>query len=114
MKSFAMKKGLVGVGINWIRGKNGNIKFWRGENPFGHLSVRVSRDGRLIDLLEYKDGSWVIYRDLPQIANLHFKERDFGKRIKLSDLFHCYSYRWDNGNENFAKWIENAAISVER
>jgi Txe/YoeB family toxin of Txe-Axe toxin-antitoxin module len=38
MKSFEMKKGQVGVGINWIKDKNGNTKFWRGENPLSEVS----------------------------------------------------------------------------
>src|SRR5690606_26476511 len=29
MKSFEMKKGQVGIGINWIKDKYGNTKLWR-------------------------------------------------------------------------------------
>lgn len=114
MKSFEMKKGQVGVGINWIRDKNKNTKFWRGENPFDYLSVKVSKDGKLIDLFEYKGDSWITYKDLPQIKNTHFKERNFGREYLLSDFYCRYSWEWDNGNKNFSKWIETAAQNIGR
>lgn len=114
IKSFEMKKGQVGVGINWIKDKHGNTKLWRGENPFSYLSVKVSRDGQFIDILEYKDDTWKTYKDLPKIKNSHFKERDFGKKFKLSDFYKRYSYDWNNGKENFIKWIEEAAKNAGR
>lgn len=114
MKSFEMKKGQVGVGINWIKDKNGNTKFWRGENPFDFLSVKVSKDGKLIDLFEYKNDSWIVYKDLPRIKNSHFKQKKFGKEFTLSDFYYRYSYDWNNGKENFTKWIEEAASNAGR
>lgn len=72
MKSFEMKKGQVGVGINWIKDKNGNTKLWRGENPFSYLKIKINKDGKLIDLFEYKESSWTTYKDLPQIKNTQF------------------------------------------
>jgi len=114
MKSFEMKKGQVGVGINWIKDKHGNTKLWSGENPFSYLSVKVSRDGKFIDILEYKDDTWKAYKDLPMIKNSHFKERDFGKKFTLSDFYHRYSYYWNNGKENFTNWIEEAAKNAGR
>jgi hypothetical protein len=54
-KSFQMKKGQVGVGINWTKDKHGKILFWKGENPFNYLSLKVVADGKFIDLLEYKE-----------------------------------------------------------
>jgi hypothetical protein len=113
MKSFEMKKGLVGVGINWIKDKNGNTKS-RGKNPFKYLAVKISKDGKTIDLFEYKDDSWVSYKDLPKIKNSHFKERDFGREFKLSDFYYRYSYDWDSGKDNFTKWIEEAAKNADR
>jgi hypothetical protein len=50
-----MKKGQVGVGINWTKDKHGKILFWKGENPFNYLSLKVVADGKFIDLLEYKE-----------------------------------------------------------
>lgn len=114
MKSFEMKKGQVGVGINWIKDKNGNTKLWRGENPFSYLKIKINRDGELIDLFEYKDNSWTTYKDLPQIKNTHFKARDFGREFTLSDFYNRYSWDWDNGNKNFTNWVEEAAKNAGR
>ena len=52
MKSLEMKKGLLGVGINWIKDKKGNTKFWPGENPFDYLGFEISKDGRTLSLFE--------------------------------------------------------------
>lgn len=115
MKSFEMKKGQVGVGINWIKGKNRKIKFWPGSNPFDYLRLEVSKDGKAIELFENKDNSWIPYKDLPIIKNSsHFTEKDFGKRIELSSLYETYSYAWDNGKSNFPQWIEEAAVKIGR
>lgn len=114
MKSFEMKKGQVGIGINWIKDKYGNTKLWRGENPFSYLAVKPSKDGKIIEMLENKDDNWITFRDLPKIKNSHFKERDFGKMFTLSDFYERYSYDWNNGKENFTNWIEKAAKNANR
>lgn len=114
MKSFEAKKGQLGIGINWIKDKYGNTKLWAGENPFNYLGVKISKDGRAIELFERKDSSWVVYKDLPFIKNSHFKENNFGKEFRLSELYKRYSYDWDNGKMNFPKWIEEAAKNAGR
>lgn len=114
MKSFQAKKGQVGVGINWIKDKNGDTKFWAGENPFDYLAVKISKDGRTINLFEKKNSSWITYKDLPSIKNSHFKEKDFGNDFRLSKFYKRYSYDWDNGKINFSSWIEAAATKVGR
>jgi hypothetical protein len=113
MKSFEMKKGQVGVGINWIKDKYGNTKS-RGKNPFNYLAAKVSKDGKMIDLFEYKENTWITYKDLPRIKNSHFKEKDFGKEFELSEFYERYSYDWDNGKVNFPKWVEEAAKNGSR
>ena len=114
VKSFEMKKGQVGVGINWIKDRKGNTKFWAGENPFNYLRLQVSKDGKLIEFFEKKDDSWIGYKDLPSIRNSHFKENNFGKRFDFSDLYKRYSYDWDNGKKYFPNWIEEAAKKIGR
>ncbi len=114
MKSFELNKGQVGVGINWIKDKYGKTKFWAGENPFEYLKIKINKDGKLINLFEYKDDMWKPYTDLPVIKNNFFKEKYFNKTFKLSDLYKTYSYEWNNGKENFNSWIEEAAINVGR
>ncbi len=114
LKSFEMKKGQVGVGINWIKDKTGNTKLWAGENPFNYLGLKVSKDGKTIELFEKNNSSWVIFKDLPLIRNNHLKERDFGREFRLSDFYNRYSYKWDNGNVNFPNWVEEAAKKAGR
>ncbi|MBI5541244.1 MAG: TIR domain-containing protein [Bacteroidia bacterium] len=114
MKSFEANKGQVGVGINWIKDKYGNKKLWAGENPFDYLAVKISKDGKIIELFEKKDSLWVVYKDLLSIKNSFFNEQHFGKDFRLSEFYKRYSYDWDNGKVNFPKWIEEAAIKAGR
>lgn len=114
MKSFESNKGMLGVGINWIKDKNKQTKFWPGENPFDYLGLEVNSDGKTIKLFEVKDGKWVDYKDLPVIKNIHFKERYYGKEMTFSDLYKRYSYNWNNGSANLKDWIEEAAKDVGR
>jgi hypothetical protein len=114
MKCFETKKGQLGVGINWIKDKNANMKFWVGENPFDFLALKIANDGKTIDLFEKKESSWIVYKDLPSIKNTHFKEKDFGKNFRLSNFYKRYSYDWNNGKVNFPSWIEEAAKNVGR
>lgn len=41
VKNFELKKDLVGVGISWIKGRDGNTKLWRGENPFCYFVMVI-------------------------------------------------------------------------
>jgi hypothetical protein len=113
VKSFAEKKGLIGVGINWIRGRDGRTKLWPGENPFAYLKFKVSNDGKLINFYEYKE-TWIKYRDLPQMKNNHFTSERFGKEYQFTTFAKKYSYHWHDGVVQFEKWIEEAAENVGR
>lgn len=112
VKSFEFKKGLVGVGINWIKGRDGNTKLLRGENPFSYLGLKISEDGKIIEFFEKKNGSWILFRDLPNIKNSHFNQSFSGKDFRFSDFYNRYSYDWHNGSENFSKWIDESLKNV--
>lgn len=115
VKSLVEKKGLVGVGINWIKDRNGNTKFWPGENPFGYLKVFIDNKGTTLSFFEYKDYKWIPFSDIRScLNNKHFLDRDFGKTIVLSTIYKSYSYDWNNGKENFPDWLETAAAQVGR
>lgn len=114
VKSFTQNKGLLGVGINWIKDKEGMIKLWPGNNPFEYLKLTISEDGKSIYFFEYNNG-WVPYKDLSSIANFKFKEQKFfGRTIQFNDLFNSYSYNWNDGKTNLASWIESAANNAGR
>lgn len=112
VKSFTENKGLLGVGINWIKGKDGKIKFWPGENPFKYLGLKVSKDGKIIEFFEKKDGGlfgkWVPYNDLKEAKNSRLSSKYYGKEYSFSELFDIYSYNFDDGYKNFDKWVESA------
>jgi hypothetical protein len=114
VKSFEQNKGQVGVGINWIKDKYGNIKLLPGDNPFKYLKLKISNDGKKIYFFEDKNNNWIVYKDLPQINNTVFKAKDFGKEFNLSHFYKRYSYDWDEGKLNFSKWIEEAAVNAGR
>lgn len=114
IKSFIEGKGQLGIGINWIKDRNGSIKFWPGENPFEYLKVKVSKDGSEIEFLEKKNDDWISYSDLPRTINRFFDQNQFGDSFKLSSFYDIYSYSWDNGSEHLQEWIEKAAERVGR
>ena len=114
VKSFEMNKGQVAVGINWIKGKDGNIKFWPGENPFDYLGFKVSKDGSTVELFEKRNDKWTPYKDLPQIINNRFSSCQFGKEYRFSHFYNRYSYDWHSGKTNFTTWIEEAANRAGR
>ncbi len=114
VKSFVEKKGLVGVRINWIKGKDGNTKFWPGENPFEYLRFQISADGSTIHFFEYKDG-WIPFKDLQSCKNKHFPDQKYwGKKYQLDSLFTIYSYDWHDGKKNLVDWVEEAANKMGR
>lgn len=118
VKSFEMQKGLLGTHINWIKGKDQQIKFWPGENPFDYLRLKISSDGKSISFFEKKDpglfGNWLPYRDMPEIKNRHLNEKHYGKEYIFSDFYDTYSYSWDDGKNNFSKWAEKAALNAKK
>jgi len=115
IKSFELKKGLLGVGINWIKGKDGKRKLLPGENPFDYLKIKLSKDGKEIFFFESNGWKWMPYRDLKSIPNKnHLDKKYAGKEFKLSGLYKRYSYDWNSGNHNLDKWIETAAKQANR
>ncbi len=86
-KSFEMKKGQLGVGINWIKDNKGEIKFWPGENPFDYLKLKIDKGGKIISLFELRDDGWIEFRDLRTIRNNHFPSTHYGRTITLSSLY---------------------------
>lgn len=113
VNSFSERKGLLAVGINWIKDKNGNTKLLPGNNPFEYLKLSISEDGSFIQFYEY-DGGWIKFKDLPQIKNEIFAEKDWGKTFRFDDFFRSFSYDWHDGKNNLVHWVEEAAKKMGR
>lgn len=113
IKSFVDKKGILGVGINWIKDKYKKSNFWAGPNPFEYLKIKISQDGNTIYFLEYKEG-WVKYKDLPEVKNTHLSKKYAGNEYLLKEFYHTYSYVWNDGKNELTNWIEKAAKNVSR
>lgn len=79
----------------------------------------------MVYFFEREDNKWIPYEDLPSINNRlsisfyfergWFSELPCGKSYKFSDLFdEEYDWVTDDGYNNFADWIEDAAEEVGR
>lgn len=77
-----------------------------GSNPFEHLAIEYSADGKKMFLKEYKNGNWVEYDNLDGWSVSNTDKADFGKAYKLSKYYKVYDWVADNGYTNFEKWIE--------
>lgn len=123
-KSFEDGNGLLAIYVNRIRGKDGYIAA-KGLNPFGRLGIQISEDGKYLFFYELVDGKWQSFKDFPSITNkssntLYFdngswyKESNWGKFFKLSDLFPTYCWVSDDGYNNFLNWVEEAVKQAGR
>ena len=122
IKSFERGNGIVGVHINRIRGKTGLTK--RGDNPLKRLGFEVSDDGKKINFFELKDRKWRPYSDLLEINNkknnsIYFDDHwwrgnEYGTFFTFEDKFKTMCWNMDDGNKNFASWIEEAAKQAGR
>ncbi len=114
VKSFSTKRGLLAVGINWIKDNKGNTKMFAGNNPFEYLKLKISADGSNIEFFEY-DGGWKKYTDFPSCKNKHFSNESYWNKTYLfADFFKSFSYNWHNGKENLVDWVETAAKQIGR
>lgn len=104
-KGLAKGNKILGIHINSIKGKDSKIKSL-GPNPFEYLAIKYSADGKKIDLLEFRNGKWVIYGDLDGWNVTNTNQIHWGKTYKLSAYYHVYDWVSDNGYTNFQKWVD--------
>lgn len=105
MKSLERGNGLLGIHINSIVGKDQRIKPL-GPNPFDHLGLKISSNGKRADPIEWTGLKWGSYIDL---ASFEIGEQPIGARsksFKLSHWFPAYDWTRDDGFKNFGRWIE--------
>ena len=105
VESMQRRNLLIGVRINAIPDKS-QRRAPIGPNPFEQLAVSIADDGGSVKVLQYAHNAWLPYVDKPgwRLANPAPPARR-GKRIQLSSLYRVYDWIYDNGQDNFDKWI---------
>ena len=114
IKSFDRGNGLLGIYIHNIEDSNGD-KDIKGENPFEYVGVFIDKEGRAFYC---ERGFFKWFK-----SSLHSKcSRSFDKEYwtdnvySFQDLLKVKLYDWvkNNGYENLADWIEEAARKAGR
>ena len=87
-----------------------------GPNPLDCIGVHRSADNRILFVeREWTSGRWTYYSDytiavvLPKL----WAAPIVGQIIPLSSYATCYSYISNDGNNNFANWVHEAADALE-
>lgn len=107
MKSFMRGNHLFALHINGVKGKDGLVKPY-GANPFEHLGVTYSADGRSMTLWEKVNGKWVKYERIEGKSSFApvAKPRDGNNQgYNLGQLFPIYDWVKQDGYNNFANWL---------
>lgn len=104
MKSVEKGNVMLGVHINGIKGKDLQTKV-NGANPFEHLGISISQDGKTASPYEWKGTSWVQYADLGSFGIPQVPIAQRGKLLQLSNWFPVNDWVAHNGFANFATWI---------
>jgi len=125
IKSFTLGRGILGIHINRIKGKDQYIES-KGPNPFECLRLTVDSEGKRIYFEELVDRKWREFKLFPddnnKVSNTkHFSlgdkynENQCGKTYKFSELgFRTRCWVNDNAKENLGSWIEEAVNSAGR
>lgn len=104
MKSVARGNIVIGIHINGIRDRQGNVRP-QGPNPFDYLGLHVSADGNTGTPYIWNGNAWEAYGDL---AAFEISQQPIDKRGEFFQLSHWLpTYDWvtDKGFDNFAIWI---------
>jgi hypothetical protein len=105
IKSIERQNRVIGVHINGIAGKDRLTKAL-GPNPFDHLGLEFSTDGKRITPTEWLNGKWQKYADLEPWTVPEQPLANRGKNFQLSHWLRVYDWVANRGFENFSSWIE--------
>ncbi len=106
-RSIYKGNALIGIHINGITGKDKRTKT-NGPNPFDHVAVKFSDDGKKYAFTENKDGNWHFWEEIDSTRwfdNDYFDLKHAGKHLKLSYFFKTYDWTTEDGYENFGDWV---------
>lgn len=104
MKSIERGNSVIGVHINAIRGKDGQVKAL-GPNPFDYLGLRISTDGVRGTPTIWNGSAWTDYQDLGAFAIGQQPQDKRGKNLQLKTWLTTYDWVANNGFENFKNWV---------
>jgi hypothetical protein len=105
MKSIKRGNRVLGIHINGIKGKDGQVKPV-GPNPFDNLGFEISDDGTVVKPTEWKDGEWRYFSDLePYTVSSPQPQANRGLHLRLSHWCSAYDWVLNRGYENFNAWI---------
>jgi hypothetical protein len=106
IKSMQRGNKLLGIHINGIRDKDGQVKVY-GNNPFDYLSVEYNQDGTSLSVLEWDNGTWKNYRDVePYTLKKQRSREEWGNMYQLNKWYELKDWVGDDGFNNFDSWIE--------
>lgn len=104
MKSIERGNKVIGVHINSIKGRDQLTKAL-GPNPFDHLGLLISDDGKKGSPIVWDGSRWVYYSDFDTFAINEQPMEKHGKQFQLSHWLTVYDWVAGNGFNNFSSWI---------
>ena len=104
MKSIERGNRVIGIHINSIRDRHGNV-FAQGRNPFDFLGLSISADGGTGSPIIWNGQAWVAYSDLSSFKIAQQPAEKRGKSFQLPTWLPTYDWVTDNGFNNFPGWI---------
>lgn len=114
VSSVLKSNGLLTVDIHGVKNKEKKLGV-KGTNPLDEVGVYLTNSK--IYFAERKNGQWVTYSDYTSAfpaSDLWFDASTSTGVVKLSKHCKRYDFAAQNGRENIADWIENAANLVGR
>lgn len=103
-KSLERGNKIFGIHINSIAGKDTKTKT-PGPNPFEHLGIEFSADGKSYRPVEWDGKKWIFSADCESVAIKERPENERGKIYKLSTWSKTYDWTAEEGHKNFKTWI---------
>jgi hypothetical protein len=104
MKSIERGNAVLGIHINGIRDRQGTVRS-QGPNPFEHLGLKISADGRTGTPTVWNGQQWVYYGDLGKFGIKEQSVDKRGKNLQLKTWLPTYDWVADNGFDNFSQWV---------
>ncbi len=107
LKSFKRGNRQFGVNINGVKGRDGRTKF-AGPNPFLHVGVTFSEDGRSATLWQKIGEQWFEYSMIDKGSTYSCTQvaaQYRGKGFNFSSFYKLYDWQTDDGFNNFSSWL---------